>query len=121
MSITTAITFACSVVLNCTGNLLIKIGMKRVGDIALGNIGGLMKSVILNPALIGGTVSYIVSLGFYMIMLRRVNLSVAYPLYVGCQLIVLTILSVVVLKESVTTIHIIGGAVILLGIALISH
>jgi multidrug transporter EmrE-like cation transporter len=121
MSITTVITFACSVLLNCTGNLLIKIGMKQVGELSLDHIGGLIKSLIFNPMLAGGMVSYIVSLGFYMVLLKRVNLSIAYPLYVGCQLIILTILSVLVLKESVTITHIIGSAVILLGIALISQ
>jgi multidrug transporter EmrE-like cation transporter len=112
--------FTGNVLFNATANILMKIGMKRTEYFDLVTLQGIVKGFVLNGALIGGVVAYVVSLGFYMFAIKNVKLSIAYPMSVSCAMALVTALSSVLLKESISIRQMIGGVVILAGIFIIA-
>jgi multidrug transporter EmrE-like cation transporter len=113
--------FAGNVLFNVAANLLMKIGMKRAGCFNLAAIQDLIKGLFLNCALIGGGTADVISLGFYMFAIKDVKLSVAYPVSVSCSMALVTVLSSVLLKESVSARQIAGVVIILMGIFILTR
>ncbi len=74
----------------------------------------------LNPYLLGGIVAYGISTIFYILVLGKVNLSIAYPLVIGFTLIATTICGAVLLREKIFTLHWIGLGLILSGLSAIA-
>jgi multidrug transporter EmrE-like cation transporter len=77
-----------ALLLNATANLLMKAGMKQIGD-----TGGVLKEGVVNairtvlahPSLIIGLACFALNAAFYMYALqsRKLPISVAYPVMVG--------------------------------------
>jgi multidrug transporter EmrE-like cation transporter len=121
MRISTVLLFTGNVLFNAAANLLMKVGMKQAGNFDLATLQGIVKGLLQNCILIGGAFAYVASLGFYMFAIRHVKLSIAYPVSVSCAIVLVTVLSSVLLKESVSASQIIGGAVILIGIFILTR
>ncbi len=58
---------------------------------------------------------------FFTRALREIQLSVAYPIFSGGCIFLMTLLSHAIFAERMSATHIIGAAVIVVGIALMSH
>jgi multidrug transporter EmrE-like cation transporter len=113
--------FLGNVICNAAGNLLMKIGMKKTAGVHLAGVNGMLRGLLLNPALIAGVFSYMASLGFYIFILKKVNLSLAYPVSVSSAIIVVTVMSGLMLKENISLTHIIGMVIIFAGIFVITR
>ncbi|OUL23302.1 small multidrug resistance protein [Nostoc sp. RF31YmG] len=74
----------------------------------------------LNIYLIGGIASYGLSTIFYILVLGRLNLSVAYPLVIGLTIIATTISGSVILQEKVLISQWLGVGLMLSGIGAIA-
>jgi Membrane transporters of cations and cationic drugs len=111
--------FAGNVVFNAVGNTMMKHGMNAVKGIPLNSFRAIVFNLVLNPLLIIGVFSYVLSLVFYIFVLQKVNLNIAYPIVVACTAILVNIASQFMLHESITWIQIVGYAVIIVGIYLI--
>lgn len=74
----------------------------------------------LNLYLLGGIAAYGLSTIFYVLVLGKVNLSIAYPLMIGFTLVATTICGAVVLKEKIFTLHWVGLGLILSGLSAIA-
>ena len=74
----------------------------------------------LNFYLLGGITFYGFSTIFYILVLGKYNLSVAYPVVIGSTLITTTILSLIFLKETVTFTQWIGIGLMISAITAIS-
>jgi multidrug transporter EmrE-like cation transporter len=74
----------------------------------------------LNIYLLGGLAAYAISTIFYVLVLGKVNLSIAYPLVIGFTLIATTICGAVVLREKIFTLHWIGLGLMLSGLSAIA-
>jgi multidrug transporter EmrE-like cation transporter len=109
-----------NVLFNAAANILMKAGMKRAGNFDLATLQGAIKGLFLNSALIGGGTAYVISLGFYMFAIRNMKLSVVYPISVSCAMALVTVLSGILLKESISARQITGGVVILMGIFILA-
>jgi small multidrug resistance pump len=74
----------------------------------------------LNIYLLAGICSYSLSTIFYVVVLGKLNLSVAYPLVIGLTIVVTTIAGSVILREKVLISQWLGVGLILSGVWAIS-
>ena len=119
MNLKIVLLFAGNVTFNAVGNIMMKRGMNSVKDISLNTFRAIVSHLVLNPLLIIGAFSYVLSLAFYVFVLQKVSLNIAYPIVVACTAILINIASQLMLHESITWSQIAGCAVIIGGIYLI--
>ena len=104
-----------------TAHILLKIGMNDVGEINAETIktpGKLIGQLITTPAILAAIPVYAISNVGWLIVLSRLNLSVAYP-FLASLYIFLPILSMVFLSESLSAQHWAGIVVIGLGVGIV--
>ncbi len=70
----------------------------------------------LNLYLCGGILTYGLSTVFYIVVLGKFNLSVAYPIIIGLTVLTTTIVGAFYLGEKVATVHWVGIGLMLSGI-----
>lgn len=107
-----------SVISGAVGQLLMKKAMKSVGLINAINF-RLILRIMLNPLIIAGLFLYAIALFLWLIVLSKLELSYAAPLY-SISYIFIAILSFIFLKESVTILRILGILIICLGVFVIT-
>ena len=104
-----------------TAHILLKIGMNEVGEINSDSIktpGILIKQLLSTPAILAAIPVYAVSNIGWLIVLSKLNLSVAYP-FLASLYIFIPVLSMVFLSESLTLQHWTGVIVIGIGIGVV--
>ena len=104
-----------------TAHILLKIGMNEVGEINSDSIktpGILIKQLLSTPAILAAIPVYAVSNIGWLIVLSKLNLSVAYP-FLASLYIFIPVLSMVFLSESLTPQHWAGIIVIGIGIGVV--
>jgi multidrug transporter EmrE-like cation transporter len=74
----------------------------------------------LNLYLLGGLLAYGLSTVFYIIVLGRFNLSMAYPVIIGLTVLATTLTGALVLGEKVATVHWLGIGLMMSGICAIA-
>jgi drug/metabolite transporter (DMT)-like permease len=112
---------AVSVIFAVSGQLTLKAAMERIGPIKAADVKQPTKTigrVVREPRLWLGLSLFGISAAFYLIVLSRIPLSVAYPL-AGMQYLLVVGISRVVLHENVPALRWLGVAVVTLGILLI--
>lgn len=75
---------------------------------------------LFNPYLLGGILVYGLSTVFYILVLGKFNLSIAYPIVIGLTVISTTIMATFFLGERMTTVQWIGISLLLSGISAIT-
>jgi len=111
-----------SISLAVVGQLLLKMGMLRIGRFSL-NISTIVQQyarILLNPFVIAGIVSFALSMLVWLYVLSRLELSIAFP-FVALNYVLILFVSHFLLKETITPFKIMGVAVIVLGVFLISR
>ena len=111
-----------SISLAVVGQLLLKIGMLRMGRFSL-NISTIVQQytrILLNPFIIAGIIGFALSMLVWLYVLSRLELSVAYP-FVALNYVLILFASHFLLKETITPVKIMGVAVIVIGVYLISR
>lgn len=108
-----AVTFATS------GQLLLKTGMNRVGELTLTDgIWPVIVSVASTWQVVVGFALFGASSVFWLIALSRLPLSTAYPV-VAMSYVLILLFSVVVLKEQPSAVVWTGALLVMSGVALI--
>lgn len=74
----------------------------------------------INLYLIGGILAYGLSTVFYVLVLGKLNLSVAYPVVIGLTIFATTMAGAVILREKVALVHWLGVGLMLSGILAIA-
>jgi len=74
----------------------------------------------LNPYLLGGILAYGLSTIFYIVVLGKFNLSVAYPVIIGLTVLSTTVTGAYFLGEKVATVQWLGIGLMLSGISAIA-
>ena len=116
-SVMFVIVLGVAILLGVAGQLLLKEGVSQAGPLGL-NFGLIL--VIFRPVVFSGFVLYGLSSILWLLVLSKVQLSIAYPmLAIGYILIVFA--SWIFLKEPLTAFKIIGSLVIGFGVFLISR
>ena len=104
---------------NALANILIKVGMVRVGKTE--GWFQLLAKAALQPALLGGIISFALALVAYSFVLTRMNLSVAYPIMISMGLIIVVFASHFVLSEAITPLQIAGFLLIIAGVWMVAR
>lgn len=110
-----------SVAFATAGQLTLKAAMEsigRIGSAQVSDAGQTLMRAVKEPLLWSGLVLFGVSALFWLIVLSRVDLSLAYP-FVGISYVVIVALARFIFHEQVPTLRWIGVSVIAVGIALI--
>jgi multidrug transporter EmrE-like cation transporter len=106
-----------SVCCSSVGHLSLKLAARTLQPIA--GWQGLMTATVLNPWLIAGISLHVLALGLWVVGLRQVELSVAYP-FIALGLVLVTLLSWGVLDERLVVTHWLGLALITAGVLVVA-
>lgn len=101
------------------GNTLLKAGSSAGGEGELLVIRQLPR-ILLKPAILGGALVYAVSQLFWITLLRRMDLSQAYPVQIGLNFIFIMLIARLYFREHVSRGKLLGIALIFAGIIAIA-
>jgi len=107
--------------LNATANLLMKFGIRRIGEGLLAD--GLFQAipkVLSNYVLMIGLVCFAANVFLYMYALQKFQISVAYPIMVTSGFAIIVVISGLYLQERLSFIQWVGVALILVGVFLVA-
>lgn len=110
------------VLMSAAAQVMLKVGMSAPdAQVALGRgeILRLAMSLSHSPWLIGGLVTYGLSVVIWLVVLSRVDVSYAYP-FVALGMVVTTFSGHYLLGESLPAMRLVGVAVIVIGVALLA-
>ena len=118
-------TFALLMIAMCltvTGELLLKSGMNRHGElnVTLSTVAPTALKLFSSPFVFGGFIFVFSGALFWLAVLSRWPLSLAYPL-LSISYIIGIAASVVILKEKVSWVQVAGVVVIMVGVFLVSR
>ncbi len=110
------------VLLNAGAQLLLKEGMRRIGyfEFAWANAIPIGMQVAANPFVLLGIFAYIVSVGVWLLVLSRVEVSFAYPL-LSVGYIVNAIAGYYLFQENLSVSRITGILIIVAGVYLVTR
>ena len=109
-----------SITLAVSGQLLMKYGINTFGKFPASEFFGKLLSIILNPFVFTGLSLFVISAGFWIIVLSRFDLSMVYPM-VAFGYVVAAIASVFLFGEVISPIRWAGIVTIVVGVILISR
>ena len=110
------------VLLNASAQLLLKAGMTQIGHFAFSgaNILPISLKVLQTPTILGGLFAYVVSVGVWLLVLSRVNVSYAYPM-LSIGYVVNAVAAYYLFGEDISIIRMTGIFVIIAGVYLVSQ
>ena len=111
-----------AVFINAAAQLLLKVGARALNGFAfnVGNIVLMLLKLASNGFILGGLACYVVSVLVWIVLLSRVEVSLAYPL-VSLGYIVTALAAWWLFGEHLSTERVAGVAVILFGVFLITR
>jgi len=109
------------VMLNAAAQLFLKVGMQRIGhfDLTLANALPVGLQVVTSLPIIGGIACYVISILVWLVVLSRVEVSMAYPM-VSLGYVVTAIAAYAWLGEQLGPMRLAGIVVILIGVWMVS-
>ena len=109
--------FLCiALTLNAAGSILLKIGTGRLGNLEGLSLWDIGLRVATNYYIVIGLLSFGLNVVFYMTALSKLNLSIAYPIMMTGGVVIISLFSVFVLRETLTGLQVAGIVCIVLGI-----
>ncbi len=110
------------VMLNAGAQLLLKEGMRRIGffEFAWANVVPVGLQVAVNPFVLAGIFAYVVSVGVWLLVLSRVEVSFAYPL-LSVGYIVNAVAGYYLFQENLSLTRITGILIIIAGVYLVTR
>lgn len=121
-----AVALVVALLLNASANLMIRFGMRAV-DLDLGGA-GLLQGGVMNAGrlllrhwiLLAGLACFALNVVFYAYALRKMPISVAYPIMVTVGFVIIVAVASVFLKERLTTVQWVGVVAVLIGVSLVA-
>ena len=110
-----------ALILNSCANILIKVGAQKSGSLLEAN--GIIQKIfylIKNPYLIFGIFFFASNIIFYFMALKKIKLSIAYPIMSSGGFLIISIASIILFKENFDIYQVLGILFIILGILLVS-
>lgn len=109
-----------AILFSTTGELFFKIGMNRIGafEFSRDAIRQVLPRVVLNPFVLLGFVGFGLGAMFWLAVLSRVPLSIAYPI-LALSYFVVVIEAWLFLHERVTWKRMLGVTVIVIGVVMV--
>ncbi len=107
-------------ILNASGTVLVKLHAVRGGFSMEGNpLSNPLAIVLKNSTFVFALVLFALNLVCYDLALKRLHLSVAYPVMTVASFLLVILFSTLYFKESITWISVVGYILILSGILLV--
>lgn len=112
----------CGVLLNAGAQLMLKAGMGQIGhfDFSMANVLPIGVKVMANPPIITGLVMYVVSVGVWLLVLSRVQVSFAYPM-LSIGYVVNALAAYYMFGEPLTSLRVLGIFIIIAGVYLVAQ
>ncbi len=109
------------VMLNAAAQLLLKVGMQKIGhfELAWANAWPVGIQIVTSIPIIGGIACYIISILIWLVVLSRVEVSVAYPM-VSIGYIVTALAAYFWLGEQMGAMRLLGIVVIVIGVWMVA-
>ena len=109
-----------TVVINTTGQFVIKSGVNKIGRISItDNFVGTIIKALTSWVIIGGFGLYFLSAVIWITILSRADLSLAFPI-LSLSYVITALIAPLVLNESFSVQRLIGTLVICLGVFIVS-
>ncbi len=110
------------VLLNAAAQLLLKAGTNAVGhfEFSTANIVPVGLRLALEPFILGGIASYVVSLVVWIMALSRVEVSIAYPM-LSIGYVINAVAAWYLFGESLTALRLTGIGFIVVGVFLVAR
>lgn len=108
-----------AIVFNAIANILIKIGMLKVGG-GKGLLEMGLKAAS-NPAILLGIASFVIALVAYGYVLSKLNLSIAYPIMTSMGFLIVILASWLLLGETITLVQLFGFIIIISGVWMVAR
>ena len=111
-----------SVSLNAFAQLFIRKGMLKIGSVSLAfdQLFNMVLAVFTNVYLLSGMFSYGISIILWMIVLSKVNVSLAYP-FLSIGYIITTVLAYLFFNEPITFQKVLGIIIICIGVFVLTQ
>ncbi|CAN92295.1 putative Conserved membrane protein [Sorangium cellulosum So ce56] len=110
-----------ALVFNATANILMKLASRRVPSMEGLSLVEKALALVTNYHLVLGLVLFASNILFYVLALKRINLSIAYPIMSSGGFLLISVFSVYFLHETLTGLQIGGIVLIAAGIALLAY
>jgi drug/metabolite transporter (DMT)-like permease len=109
------------VVLNAAAQLLLKVGMGRIGhfELSTANVWPVGLQIATSLPIIGGIVCYVMSVLVWLVVLSRMEVSQAYPM-MSLGYIITALAAYFWLGEALGPMRVAGIAVIMVGVYMVS-
>lgn len=111
-----------SVSLNAFAQLFIRKGMLKIGSVSLAfdQLFNMVLAVFTNIYLLAGMFSYGISIILWMVVLSKVNVSLAYP-FLSIGYIITTVLAYLFFNEPITFQKVVGIIIICIGVFILTQ
>jgi multidrug transporter EmrE-like cation transporter len=112
------------VLLNSFGAIVIKYRINKMGQIQYNSFKLIIRyfiELLRSPLIICGVLSIFLSAFLWMIALSRLQISLAYPVAVGLNFIIVVSIALIFLREQLSIEKIVGILLILVSIILLSR
>lgn len=107
-----------SVIISVAGQFFLKLGALKLGKVDAGNAVSHILSMVKTPEVLAGLSFYGIGAVAYILLLTRVNLSVAAPA-VSIGYIFSVLIGCFIFKESINPVRLIGLSLIVMGVILL--
>jgi multidrug transporter EmrE-like cation transporter len=112
---------AFAIVLNACANIMMKLGALKLGSISGLSVTDFVVKFITNYYLLFGIFLFAINIFLYIIILTKINISIVYPIWTSGGFLLISLLSVLYLKESLSVVQIIGIFLVASGITLLAY
>jgi multidrug transporter EmrE-like cation transporter len=123
MTLTIILFIVSSVSLSAFAQIVLKMGMsssKIQNDLLLaGSLFEKLFIALTNVYVVAGISMYILSMILWLVVLAKIDVSVAYP-FVGLGFIITMVLGFLVLNEQITTMRVFGTVLVVCGVLMVS-
>lgn len=107
------------VAFNVCGHAFLKAGMNQIGAIAPGALVTNFPKIFSNISVLVGLFCYVSSVGGYMVLLSKIDISIAYPIVTSLAYGAIVLISLLIFKEPFSAMKWVGLALILGGVLLV--
>jgi multidrug transporter EmrE-like cation transporter len=108
---------ALALALNTVANTLMKVGADNLGAF---KEYGLWAGLLKNYPILIGLFLFALNVVFYVLALSKINLSIAYPFMTVGGVILITLISYLFFKESISPTQMAGISLMILGLVLVA-
>lgn len=110
------------VLLNAGAQLMLKAGMTQIGhfDFSVANLLPIGVKVMANPPIVTGLAMYVISVGVWLLVLSRVQVSYAYPM-LSIGYVVNALAAYYLFGEPLSSVRMLGIFIIIAGVYLVAR